>query len=69
MVAFIGTREPTTELIDFLHSKGIMTILGVLGNLDKKAAAKGDNLYKTYANQGVDIFATDRPEAVYNVFK
>lgn len=69
MVAFIGTREPKTELIDFLHGKGIMCILGVLGNLDKKAAAKGDEYYQTFIDQGVDIFATDRPEAVYEIIK
>ncbi|MBP6618748.1 MAG: glycerophosphodiester phosphodiesterase family protein [Leadbetterella sp.] len=67
MVAFIGTREPKTELIDFLHKKGIMCILGVLGNLDKRAAARGDEYYKTFIDQSVDILATDRPEAVYGI--
>ncbi|MCP9756951.1 glycerophosphodiester phosphodiesterase [Lacihabitans sp. CCS-44] len=67
MVAFIGTREPKTELIDFLHKKGIMCILGVLGNLDKRAAARGDEYYKTFIDQGVDILATDRPEAVNEI--
>jgi glycerophosphoryl diester phosphodiesterase len=67
MVAFIGTREPKTELIDFLHKKGIVCILGVLGNLDKKAAARGDEYYKTFIDQGVDILATDRPEAVNGI--
>lgn len=68
MVAFIGTREPKKELIDFLHSKGIMTILGTLGNLDKKAAAQGDDLYLQWKNMGVDILATDRPSAIKKVF-
>ncbi len=67
MVAFIGTREPKPEFIEFLHNKGIMCILGVLGNLDKKAAASGDQLYSDFIKSGVDIFATDRPEAVYSV--
>jgi glycerophosphoryl diester phosphodiesterase len=67
MVAFIGTREPKTELIDFLHKKGIMCILGVLGNLDKRAAARGDEYYRTFIDQGVDILATDRPEAVNEI--
>lgn len=65
MIAFIGIREPKKELIDFLHDKGIMTILGVLGNLDQKAAARGDHLYKEYMEMGADILSTDRPEAVY----
>jgi glycerophosphoryl diester phosphodiesterase len=64
MLAFIGTREPSTDLIDFLHRKGIMCILGVLGNLDKRAVARGDQYYQTLIDKGVDIFATDRPEAV-----
>ena len=67
MVAFIGTREPKKELIDFLHHKGIKCILGVLGNLDKKAAVRGNELYLEYINQGVDILATDRPEAVFEI--
>lgn len=69
MVAFIGTREPNKELIDFLHNKGIVCILGVLGNLDKKAAAQGDKVYKNYLDLGVDILSTDRPEAVFSVIK
>lgn len=68
MVAFIGTREPKKELIDFLHSKGIMTILGTLGNLDKKAEAQGDDLYKQWKQTGADIFATDRPIAIKQIF-
>ena len=44
-----------------------MCILGVLGNLDKKAAARGDEYYKTFIEQSVYVFATDRPEAVYGI--
>ncbi len=69
MIAFIGTREPKKELTDFLHAKGIMTILGVLGNLDAKAEKRGNDLYKTWVNDGADILSTDRPEAAYSVIK
>lgn len=69
MVAFIGVTEPNKALIDFLHQKGILTILGVLGNLDKKAEAQGNKVYKKYIDLGVDILSTDRPEAVYSVIK
>ncbi|MCD8540178.1 MAG: glycerophosphodiester phosphodiesterase family protein [Leadbetterella sp.] len=69
MVAFIGVNEPDKALIEFLHAKGIPVILGVLGNLDKKAAAQGDKVYKNYIDLGVDILSTDRPEAVYSVIK
>ena len=65
MVAFIGVNA----LIEYLHSKGIPVILGVLGNLDKKAEARGNNVYKNYIDLGVDILSTDRPEAVYSVIR
>ncbi len=61
MVAFIGTREPNAEFNKFLHEKGILTILGTLGNLDRMAASKGNQLYSDWASEGVDIFSTDRP--------
>lgn len=67
MVAFIGVNEPDKSLIEFLHTKNIPVILGVLGNLDKKAAAQGNKVYKNYIDLGVDILSTDRPEAVYSV--
>lgn len=65
MIAFIGTKEPKAELVDFLHQKGIPTILGVLGNLDKKAEANGNKTYRSFLDLGVDVLSTDRPEAVY----
>ncbi len=69
MVAFIGTREPNKELIDFLHQKKILTILGTLGNLDKKAAANSEKPYKEWKSLGVDIFSTDRPLEAYEAIK
>ena len=61
MVAFVGVKEPDVELYQFLHQKGIACILGTLGNLDKQAAAKGDQVYKKFAENGADIMSTDRP--------
>ena len=61
MIAFVGTREPEKALYDFLHEKGIATILGTLGNLDKQAVAKGDGVYREFAKNGADIMSTDRP--------
>lgn len=61
MVAFVGVKEPDKALYQFLHDKGIACILGTLGNLDKQAAAKGDQVYKTFAENGADIMSTDRP--------
>jgi len=59
-VAYTGTMESAPSLYDSLHQKGVMCILGNLGNLDKKAATKGDHLYREWAKSGIDIFATDR---------
>jgi len=61
MIAFVGVKEPDKELYDFLHQKGIACILGTLGNLDRQAAAKGDQLYKKFADNGADVMSTDRP--------
>ena len=61
MIAFVGTREPEQTHFDFLHEKGISTILGVLGNLDRQAIAKGDSTYLGFVNRGADVLATDRP--------
>ncbi|MBC8155568.1 MAG: glycerophosphodiester phosphodiesterase family protein [Bacteroidetes bacterium] len=65
MVAFVGTKEPEVDLYKFLHEKGIACILGTLGNLDKQAAAKGDQVYKKFAENGADIMSTDRPLEVF----
>ena len=61
MIAFVGTREPSTEVYEFLHKKKIRTILGTLGNLDKMAEARGDATYQRFVDNGADILSTDRP--------
>ncbi len=69
MVAFVGVKEPEKELYQFLHQKGIACILGTLGNLDKQAEAKGNQVYKTFAENGADIMSTDRPLEVWGAVK
>ena len=61
MFAFVGVKTPEPSLYSFLHAKGIASILGTLGNLDKQAAAKGDALYKEWTAAGADMLSTDRP--------
>lgn len=61
IIAFIGTREADKDLIDLLHGHGIMCILGTLGNLDKQAKEKGDQLYARFIENGADVLSTDRP--------
>ncbi|MBO0939651.1 glycerophosphodiester phosphodiesterase family protein [Fibrella sp. HMF5335] len=69
MLAFVGVKTPEASLYSFLHGKGISTILGTLGNLDKQAAAKGDGLYKEWTSAGADMLSTDRPLEVNRVLK
>lgn len=69
MIAFVGVKEPEKDLYDFLHRKGIACILGTLGNLDKQAVAKGDQVYQTFARNGADIMSTDRPLEVWRAVK
>ena len=61
IIAFTGTSLSDPSLYEYLHEQGIYTILGTLGNLDKKAAARGDHLYRNFIGAGADILATDRP--------
>lgn len=69
MIAFVGVKEPDAGLYQFLHGKGIACILGTLGNLDKQAVAKGDQVYRTFAENGADIMSTDRPLEVWKAVR
>ncbi len=62
MVAFTGTRLAPVSLWKTLQAEQIPVILGTLGNLDKQAAAQGDEkTYGGFLDRGADILATDRP--------
>jgi glycerophosphoryl diester phosphodiesterase len=61
MLAFTGTRLSDASLFNRLHAANIVCMLGTLGNMDKQAKARGDQLYKTWKDLGADIMATDRP--------
>lgn len=61
MLAFTGTRLSNKSLYQRLHNEDIVCILGTLGNLDKQAEARGDDMYLSWIKLGVDILATDRP--------
>ncbi|GHB35879.1 glycerophosphodiester phosphodiesterase family protein [Mongoliitalea lutea] len=60
-IAFTGTSERAPEFNKQLHELGVFTILGTLGNLDRSAIARGDQLYAGFVQNGADILATDRP--------
>ncbi|MBF8149279.1 glycerophosphodiester phosphodiesterase family protein [Winogradskyella sp. F6397] len=61
MLAFTGTRLSEASLYKTLHDNNIVCMLGTLGNLDKSAEARGDELYVQWKENGADIIATDRP--------
>lgn len=61
LIAFTGTSSRIPEFNDILHQRGIFTILGVMGNLDKSAVARGEEVYIGLVRRGADILATDRP--------
>ena len=60
-IAFTGTSERSENFNRKLHELGVFTILGVIGNLDRRAEARGDTTYRSYVKRGADILATDRP--------
>ncbi len=66
LIAFTGVTEPKAEVYQSLHEMGIYCILGSLGNLDRRAQARGDQFYTTLFDRGADILATDRPLEVAN---
>nr|WP_314290693.1 glycerophosphodiester phosphodiesterase family protein [uncultured Capnocytophaga sp.] len=61
LVAFTGVKVAPESLYARLNALKIPAILGTLGNLDKRAATKGDHLYREWAQKGIQIFSTDRP--------
>ena len=60
MIAFVGTSEPKPEVYQYLQSRKIASILGTMGNIDKSAAAKGDELYYKLIANGANILSSDR---------
>jgi glycerophosphoryl diester phosphodiesterase len=61
IIAFTGVAERSFEFNRALHEKAVFTILGTLGNLDKSAETRGDEIYVSFVQNGADILATDRP--------
>jgi glycerophosphoryl diester phosphodiesterase len=60
LVAFVGTSAPDQEVYKLLHSKGIWCILGTMGNIDKSAKARGEQVYSDLIKEGADILSSDR---------
>lgn len=63
IVAFVGLHEPQPELYEVLHQNGVRTILGTMGNLDRRAEVRGPRVYYELYKNGADILSTDRVPA------
>lgn len=61
VIAFTGITEPDTAVYRMLHEQGVNCIVGTMGNLDKSAAARQQNVYANLIRNGADILATDYP--------
>lgn len=60
IVAFVGISAPDKAFYDYLHTKGITSILGSMGNLDKSAIANpNQKVYEQLLAGGADIISTD----------
>lgn len=60
IVAFVGVSAPSTDFYNFLHNKGITTILGVMGNIDRSAEANpAKMIYYHLISNGADILSGD----------
>ncbi|RZL32764.1 MAG: glycerophosphodiester phosphodiesterase family protein [Pedobacter sp.] len=60
IVAFVGVSAPDKELYKYLHDKGITTILGTMGNIDKSSIANpAKNVYYHLVSNGADILSSD----------
>lgn len=69
LVAFVGVSEGSAELYELLHTRGILCILGTMGNLDKQAIARGEKNYYGLIERGADILSTDRPREAGEILK
>jgi len=60
IVAFVGVSAPDKEFYQYLHHKGITTILGTMGNIDKSSIANPAKMvYYHLVNNGADILSSD----------
>lgn len=60
IIAFVGVSEPSQNLYQYLHGKGISTILGTMGNLDRSAkASKSKQIFHNLVANGADVLSTD----------
>lgn len=60
MIAFVGTAAPDKAYYELLKKRGIMSILGTMGNLDRSAKVNpGRKVYAGLLNDGANVLSTD----------
>lgn len=64
MIAFVGTSEPDAEVFEQWHGVGVRTILGTMGNLDRRAETSGNSVYSELFTRGADVLSTDNVPGV-----
>ena len=61
IAAFTGLSLKDSSFYARLKKEGMVVTLGTIGNLDRRAEARGLELYTDWQKLGVDRFATDFP--------
>ena len=69
LLAFTGLTARDPAFYESIKAAGITVMLGTIGNLDKRAAARGAHVYRELKALGVDVFATDRPFEAWQALK
>jgi glycerophosphoryl diester phosphodiesterase len=68
ILAWTGTREPNVELNTWLRARGIEVLFGTLGGRDSwdaRFARDGARGYGSFAQLGLQMIASDRPQAAH----
>lgn len=69
IVAFCGITEPEKSLYGILHAQKIFCQIGTMGNLDRKAETRGDQIYAELLRNGADVLATDRHVEAWKIIQ
>lgn len=69
LLAFTGLTARDPVFYEQIKAAGITVMLGTIGNLDQRAAARGGRIYRELKVLGVEVFATDRPFEAWQALK
>ena len=65
LLAWTGNSEPNSELNVTLAERGVEAIFGTNSEWDRRFEREGDTGYAAFADTGIAVLSTDRPEAAY----